>query len=124
MSKNVRKASSPFTVVCTVCLATVLTIIWAWSPVTTLWIFSWDDHSSSLETSSAIDTTWRHTKFGWQDSAGWSAADSYRPQQAFELLHPLIWAAIVLISVIGTMILASSEWEVKQLLRRNGRRRL
>jgi len=68
-----------------------------------------------LTTSSDIDTTWRHTKFGWQDSATWTAADSFVPQKAVELIHPLVFAITILILVIAAMVWASNEWEIERL---------
>lgn len=69
----------------------------------------------TLSTSPDIDSTWRHTKYGWQDSVGWPSADPYLPIKTVELLHPLVWAGIVLITVMATMIWASSEWEIARL---------
>jgi hypothetical protein len=62
-----------------------------------------------------IDSTWRHTKFGWQDSASWPVADSYVPVKTIEQVHPFVWAGTVLLGVIATMIWASSEWEIDRL---------
>jgi hypothetical protein len=73
-----------------------------------------DSAPSAISTSSDIDTTWRHTKHGWQDSNRWPV-DTYVPRKTIELLHPFTWAAIVLISVVGTTIWATSEWEIARL---------
>ena len=71
-----------------------------------------------LITSSDIDTTWRHTKFGWQDSATWTAADSFVPQKTVELIHPLVFAITILILVIAAMVWASNESEIERLFGR------
>lgn len=73
------------------------------------------NRSSWTATSADIDSTWRHTKHGWQDSATWHAADSYVPVKTIEQLHPFVWAGTVLIAVIAVMIWASSEWEIARL---------
>ena len=70
-----------------------------------------------LSTSPEIDTTWRHTKYGWQDSARWPVADAFTPSKTVELLHPIVWAAIVLLSVVTSTIWASNEWETARLFR-------
>ena len=69
---------------------------------------------SAFTTSAEIDTTWRHTKHGWQDSARWPV-ETFVSRKTIELLHPFTWAAIVLISVVATTIWASSEWEIARL---------
>jgi len=69
---------------------------------------------TSISTSKEIDTTWRHTKLGWQDSRRWPV-NTYVPRKTVELLHPFTWAAIVLISVVATTIWASDEWEIARL---------
>ena len=65
-----------------------------------------------------IDTSWRLTKFGWQDSTTWvSDTDTFAPQPTWELVHPFIWATLVLLTVLVATIWASSEWEYAQLFR-------
>ena len=66
--------------------------------------------------STEIDTTWRYTKDGWQDASGWQVPDSFTPVQTFELVHPFVWATIVLLAVIATLIWASNESEIAGLL--------
>jgi len=57
---------------------------------------------------------WRHTKFGWQNSANW-LVDPYAPQKFVELIHPTIWALLVLTLVLLVTIWATEEWELEQL---------
>ncbi|MFK7769740.1 MAG: hypothetical protein AB8B55_21210 [Mariniblastus sp.] len=71
--------------------------------------------ASSLVTSSEVGTTWRRTKDGWQDSTTWSNGDQFVPRKSFQSIHPFVWAAIVLLSVIAAMIWASNEWEISRL---------
>lgn len=71
--------------------------------------------SNALSVSTDIDTNWRYTKFGWQNASNWVSPKAYVPRQTIELLHPLVWAGIVLISVLATMIWASSEWDFARL---------
>jgi hypothetical protein len=70
-----------------------------------------------LSVSPEIDTSWRYTKFGWQNSSSWVSPKAYIPRQTVERLHPFVWAGIVLISVVATMIWASNEWDLARLLR-------
>ena len=74
--------------------------------------------SNVLFVSPDIDTSWRYTKFGWQDVSNWFRSNAFEPRQTIELLHPLVWSGIVLISVIATMIWASSEWDFARLFQK------
>lgn len=76
------------------------------------------DHHELADDSEEIATTWRYTKNGWQDIGG-MYRDSFVAIKSFELVHPLIWAACVLLAVIGTSIWASNEWEIARLLDQN-----
>jgi hypothetical protein len=111
MSKYDCKATTQVAVIFAIALAA----FWAVSTITMASESMQLDDNRTLATSSDIDSTWRHTKFGWQDSAFWRPADSFRPVKTIELLHPFVWAGIVLIAVIATMIWASSEWEISRL---------
>ena len=114
MSQDFRKATSLIAVLCAICMVGVMTFGWIMS-VSILHGSSQRAEQNTLATSADIDTTWRHTKFGWQDSSSWPTADSFTPPRTLELLHPFVWAGIVLITVIATMIWASSEWEFSRL---------
>lgn len=113
MAKNVRQASSLVALIS----ATTLAAVWAGSTISfASGLIQIDgNHTHTLATSAEIDTTWRHTKFGWQDSAHWSVGDSFAPVKTIEFLHPFVWAGTVLIAVIATMIWASNEWEIARL---------
>lgn len=67
-----------------------------------------------LNSPAELGTSWRHTKFGWQDSSRWFV-DSFAPVKTFEVIHPILWAALVLITVVGVMIWASEEWDIERL---------
>ena len=62
-----------------------------------------------------IDTNWRYTKYGWQNTSSWVSPRGHVPRQTIQMVHPLVWAGIVLISVLTTMIWASSEWDFARL---------
>ena len=117
MPKNARKATSLVALIC----ATTLAAVWAFSTITIASGLMQVDgnRSRTIATSADIDSTWRHTKYGWQDSASWPAADTYVPVKAIEMLHPFVWAGTVLFAVIATMIWASSEWEIARLFQRD-----
>ena len=61
-------------------------------------------------------SSWRMTKFGWQDSTAWMS-DSFVPQPTLELVHPVILATLVLLTVLAATIWACSEWEYARLFR-------
>lgn len=118
MSRNVRRATSLVAFIC----AATLAVVWFCATIPTAAGSVQVDGNLTrrLATSSEIDSTWRHTRHGWQDSARWPAADSFAPVKTIELLHPFVWAGIVLIAVIVTMIWASSEWEISRLFASEG----
>jgi hypothetical protein len=113
MSKIARNVNSLAAIIC----GTALLVSWACPTVEiasgSVQVGGKTRHT--LSTSADIDSTWRHTKYGWQDSASWPSADSFVPIKRIELIHPFVWAGIVLITVIATMIWASSEWEIARL---------
>ncbi len=91
------------------------------STLATMFLFAMDNVQSdtSLTSSAKLEMGWRQTKFGWQDSNYWFN-ESFTPPPLFEAIHPLIWAGLVLIAVISTMIWASEEWDWSRLWERNG----
>ena len=74
-----------------------------------------DAASNAISVSPDIDSDWRYTKFGWQNASSWVGPNAGVPRQTIELMHPLVWAGIVLISVITAMIWASNEWDFGRL---------
>ena len=111
MPNNVRSATSLIVIFCAT--------LWACSTIANAsGVVQVDGNGRrSLSTSPDIDSTWRHTKYGWQDSASWPAGDSFAPTKTVELLHPFAWAGTVLIGAIAAMIWASSEWEIARLFK-------
>ena len=77
-------------------------------------VIAQSDTSSSRH--SGLESSWRRTEFGWQDSSNW-LVDSFAPRQTLELIHPVIWGLLILILVIGTTIWASSEWDLARLFK-------
>jgi hypothetical protein len=117
MPKNARKATSLVALIC----AITLVAVWVFSTISIAFGLMQVDGSRprTIATSADIDSTWRHTKYGWQDSASWPVADSYVPVKTIEMLHPFVWTGTVLIAVIAAMIWASSEWEIARLFQRD-----
>ena len=61
-------------------------------------------------------SSWRLTQHGWQDSTKW-VTDSFAPVLAFELIHPVVWAMLVILLVTAAMIWASEEWDLARFFR-------
>jgi len=85
-------------------------------------LFASNEHGASSPSqqnvpaiSTEIESTWRYTAEGWQDASTWQVPESFVPMQTFELVHPFVWAAIVLLAVIAAMIWASNESEIADL---------
>jgi hypothetical protein len=109
MNNQLRKLLSLFSLITTLIIAANLLNAIAKAS------FVQEKSTTSLMTSAEIDTTWRYTEAGWQDSAVWDSGDTFVPQPVFESVHPIIWAGLILISVTVVMVWASSEWEVGKI---------
>ena len=96
--------------------ATATTIACAWLAMTSICSYggSVTQSESMVKPTVDSDTSWRLTKFGWQDSTTW-VSDTFAPQPTWELVHPVIWAMLVLLTVLVVTIWASSEWEFARL---------
>ena len=72
------------------------------------------DHlpSNSIENSS-MDTPWRLTEFGWQNSNQWQHRATTAPWVT--RIHPFVWTAGILLAVLGLMVWSSSEVEMDSL---------
>ena len=68
---------------------------------------------SNLIENSSIDTSWRQTKFGWQNSNLWQHRTTEAP--IVSRIHPFIFTAAVLLAVLGLMIWSSNEVELESL---------
>ncbi len=62
------------------------------------------------------ESTWRYTKYGWQDSATWVRQQDVPFERRVELIHPLALTGVILLSVGGMLLWAAEEWEVAHLL--------
>ena len=67
----------------------------------------------------AISSTWRRTRYGWEDSSKWVTAKPIRFERRIELIHPLAISGIILLSSIGMLIWASEEWDTERLFSRS-----
>lgn len=66
--------------------------------------------------SKSLDTPWRFTRYGWQDSSQWERASFSKPAAA--TIHPFVWTAMVMLATVGVLVWASNEVEIDSLLRR------
>lgn len=78
------------------------------------WAYQIGQSDSLAGTAIEIDTTWRHTKHGWQDSSRW-VIETMPTGPLLGTIHPVVWAGLVLIAVVGMMLWASEEWEFARL---------
>ena len=67
----------------------------------------------NLIENSSIDTAWRHTEFGWQNSNLWQHRAIEAP--IISHIHPFIFTAAILLAVLGLMIWSSNEVELDSL---------
>lgn len=67
----------------------------------------------NLIENSSIDTSWRQTEFGWQNSNLWQHRTTEAP--ILSRIHPFIFTAAILLAVLGLMIWSSNEVELDSL---------
>lgn len=82
---------------------------------------AWDRVANSLSAVTQVspsESTWRYTRFGWQDSSQWMAEANriHPPRRRFDQLHPLTFALLIVLSVMTATLWASNEWEVARLI--------
>ena len=65
----------------------------------------------------SLDTPWRMTKDGWQDSRTWRdiQSESDAPEPG---VHPIFWTLGVLLLAFGAMIWSSEEDDAEQIKKR------
>lgn len=69
----------------------------------------------------SLDTSWRYTKLGWQNSAHWDRPAIPKPMAAE--IHPFVWTAMVLLAVLTLMIWSSPQKEVDSLVFKKAKRK-
>jgi hypothetical protein len=77
--------------------------------------FQEDDSGKSQFAADDSGTTWRHTRFGWEDSRHWEPVTDLRPEP-MPGMHPLAWAGLLTLSVLVMVVWASESDEVAALL--------
>lgn len=68
------------------------------------------------QATASIDTPWRYTPLGWQDSNSWKTRAQF-PKPAVTQIHPFIWTAMVVLAALGLMVWSSDEAEVDSLVK-------
>ena len=63
-----------------------------------------------------IDTEWRRTKDGWENTLKWNPGISYRPNLVFESLHPFVFTGLLLFASLIVLIIGSGERDVTRLI--------
>lgn len=52
-------------------------------------------------------TKWRMTKFGWRDASRWEVPKPVKFERRIELVHPLLFSALLVLSSTGLLIWAA-----------------
>lgn len=55
-----------------------------------------------------LDTPWRYTSAGWQDSTTWAERDHF-PKPLVATVHPFVWTAMIMLAAIGLLVGSSKE---------------
>ena len=62
-----------------------------------------------LQISAQEESTWRKTRFGWMDSSKWERPEPVAYERRIELVHPLLFSAIIILVTTGFLIWSSEE---------------
>lgn len=73
-------------------------------------------HGSTDLVSYSDSPSWRFTKRGWTDMSKLDRPEPIRLERRIELVHPLIFAACVILVAFGLLIWASEEWQWARVL--------
>ena len=60
-------------------------------------------------TAQELTSPWRKTKFGWLDSTRWDRPEPVAEERRIELLHPLLFSALMILVTIGFLIWSTEE---------------
>lgn len=83
------------------------------------------DHSAAqqpVKPTAELDTHWRYTRYGWQDSSIWKRTPADLGPRIVDRINPVLFSIDVILAALGAMILASDNWQVDRLLGRKSRR--
>ena len=69
-----------------------------------------------------LDTTWRYTRFGWQDSSYWRRPPADLGPRIIDRISPVLFSIDIVLAVLGAMIWVSEDWQVDRLFGRPPRR--
>ena len=66
------------------------------------------DNLSHEQVSKSLDTSWRYTSIGWQDSNNWVERTRF-PKPIAAKVHPFVWTALIVLVSLGLLIWAADE---------------
>ena len=69
-----------------------------------------------------LDTHWRYTRFGWQDSSFWQRTPAELGPRTIDRISPVLFSIDIILAALGTMIWLSDDWQVDRLFGRKSRR--
>jgi hypothetical protein len=75
-------------------------------------------NGQQLMAQDAGDSTWRRTRLGWVDTRSWYHPQSVEYERRIELVHPIIFAALLVLFSVGALIWASEEYQWARLMHR------
>ena len=80
-------------------------------------------HQPVAQQQAEIDTNWRYTRFGWQDSSFWQRTPADLEPRTIDRISPVLFSIDIILAVLGAMIWASEDWQVDRLFGRESRRK-
>ena len=76
----------------------------------------------ATETQAELDTHWRYTRYGWQDSSFWNRTPAEMGPRTVDRISPVLFSIDIILAAIGAMIWVSDDWQVDRLFGRKSRR--
>ncbi len=74
--------------------------------------------SDRLVAQDGVESKWRRTRFGWVDTSRWYHPPAVEYERRIERIHPLVFAALLVLFAVGTLIWASEEYQWARLVHR------
>ena len=64
----------------------------------------------------SVETPFRKTRLGWQDSRRWSRPADIEFERRVELIHPVVVAGLIVLASFAALLWSAEEWDAVRLL--------
>lgn len=78
-------------------------------------VFVVSNSRQNRNASAQEESNWRKTRYGWVETSAWDRPATYSFERRIELVHPLIFTALVVLFSIAALIWATEEYDWGQI---------